>query len=146
MSTVPMLTPPPGWTANTPAPDGTRFAAVAPADGGSLRPNAVVTVDDDPAGDTLADWQLATEAALDATLTRYLLLDLEHVLIEGHAGVRRLAAHVAPDGTAVTIEQWAVLLRGAGHTLTMSVPTFGFSAWLPLLRSMAATWTWQETA
>ncbi|MGQ0465804.1 MAG: hypothetical protein ACT4QG_10850 [Sporichthyaceae bacterium] len=88
----------------------------------AFRANLVFTASSLPEEMTLRDWQMGTDALLPTTLSDYLLLDLEHVEIDGVAGIRRLYCHVA-SGFAVTGEQWAVVHAGRGLALTATVAT-----------------------
>lgn len=119
--------------------DGTTvLAAREPDHAGSraaaFRANLVVTAD--RVGELSFDtWQRGTDHILDASLTGWVLLDLEPLEVDGHPAVRRLGTYVAPDGPPVTLEQWAVLRDGTGCTLSVTVAT---SAWDSLADQVSA--------
>lgn len=98
------------------------LVAVEPERPDAFRANLVLTASSLPEDMTLRDWQMGTDALLPANLHDYVLLDLEHVEIDGVAGIRRLYCHVA-SGFAATGEQWAVVHAGRGLALTATVAT-----------------------
>ena len=101
-------------------------AALEPArDAGAFRANLVLTVV--PTALDFRGWQRNTDLLLPRVLHDYLLLDLERVQVAGRPGGRRLARHLAPDGTDVTMEQWFALVDGAGVTLTGTVDTWRYA-------------------
>lgn len=131
------LAVPDGWeVADEPYP-GVPLLLLAPADDG-FRMNVLLTEDRLDPGTTLRDWQLGTDLLLARTLNDYLLIDLEHVELGGHPGVRRLAAYVAEGGHAVTTEQWAVLAGRSGWTLTATVATMAYPSAREILAEIAA--------
>lgn len=67
----------------------------------------------------------------------FVLLDEEDVEIGGRAALRRLGHHTVAEG-AVTMEQWAVLDRGVGYTVTASADSWDYDAVAELLAAIAA--------
>jgi hypothetical protein len=134
---------PDGWeTLPPPAPDTT--AALEPADDArpaeaeeGFRSNLVLTTSPQEAT-SFRDWQVATDELLPRMLTDYLLLDLEKCDVAGHPGGRRLAHHVTPDGTAVTMEQWFAVVSGVGYTLTATVDSWRYDEQADALAAVAA--------
>lgn len=99
----------------------TRVATEASvSDDGGFLANLVLTAADDQAG-SFRDWQVTTDQLLPEMLHDFLLIDLERRDVAGHPGGRRLAHHVTPDGTAVTMEQWFTLVDGIGWTFTATI-------------------------
>ena len=129
---------PEGWTQLDAEDPSVLLVAVEPDDGQPFRSNLVVTAGS-LGGLTLRDWQVGSDASLPRALTDYLLLDLEHVEVDGHPGVRRLAHHSA-GGAAVTLEQWATVVDDVGWTLTATVPTMAWAAAQPEVAEVAAGW------
>lgn len=87
----------------------------------------------------LRDWQREVDVSLPGLVVGYQLLDLELVTVAGHPGVRRLATHTGVDGTSMTLEQWATLVRGRGFTVTASCPTLRYAELGPHLGAVATT-------
>lgn len=103
-----------------------RVATEAPvSDDGGFLANLVLTAADDQAG-SFRDWQVATDQLLPEMLHDFLLIDLERRDVAGHPGGRRLAHHVTPDGTAVTMEQWFTLVDGIGWTFTATIDSLRY--------------------
>lgn len=73
-------------------------------------------------------WQVNTDIMLPQALTDFVLLDLERLEVAGHPGGRRLARHVGPDGTDLTLEQWFTLVDGAGITVSATVDSWRYDA------------------
>ena len=98
--------------------------AAAPAAG--FRANLVLSVV--PTTLDFRQWQVNTDLLLPQVLTDYLLLDLERLPVAGRPGGRRLARHVSPAGVDLTMEQWFVLVGGAGITVTATVDSWRYDA------------------
>src|SRR5206468_177335 len=81
--------------------------------------------EEDPVTDLL---QHAGTGARLRVPTDYLLLDLERLPVAGLPGGRRLARHVSPEGVDLTMEQWFVLVDGAGITVTATVDSWRYDA------------------
>lgn len=128
---------PAGWDQYVPNDPGVRLVALEPEHGG-FRSNIVIAAGD-LGGMSLRDWQIGTDGVLPRMLEDYLLLDLEHVLVGGHPGVRRLAHHAA-EGQAVTMEQWAVVLDDVGWTLTATVPSLSYDVVTDEVARIAGAW------
>lgn len=90
----------------------------------------------DNRGLTFRDWQVATDELLPRMLDDSALIDLERCDLAGHVGGRRLAHHVTPDGTAVTMEQWFTLVDGVGWSFTATVDSLRYVALADLLAGM----------
>ena len=73
------------------------------------------------------DWQRGCDELLGRTLADWLLVDLERLTVSGHEAVRRLGHHRV-GGTAVTMEQVAVLAGGTGLTVTLSAETAAYDS------------------
>lgn len=108
------------------AGEGVPFVAVDQRDDLPFRSSIVLAVEDLPEGTDLRTWQIGVDQVLPAVLKHYLLLDLEAVTVDGAPAVRRLAHHVAEEGQAVTVEQWATVSAGRGFTLTATCSTLVF--------------------
>jgi hypothetical protein len=104
-----------------------------------FRANLVLTAD--PTGLDFRQWQVNTDLLLPEALTDYLLLDLERLEVAGGPGGRRLARHLAPDGTDVTTEQWFTLTGGTGLTLTATVDSWRYDALADVLAAHARSLT-----
>ncbi|MGQ0630723.1 MAG: hypothetical protein ACT4P1_06740 [Sporichthyaceae bacterium] len=130
---------PPGWEIHGEPRVTLPVLMTAPDDGGGEGPqaNILVTVSELPAAMTFRDWQLGTDQLLGQTLDEYLLLDLEHVSLGGHPGVRRLGCHNA-GGRAVTMEQWAAAVGTRGLAVTATVSTGVYDAFADDLSAIAA--------
>lgn len=135
-------TPPEGWEVSATPPPGTAWAALEPADPErpeGFRANLVLTVDE-TRGLSFRDWQVGTEELLPRLLHDYLLVDLEHVAVDGAPGGRRLAHHAAASGEALTMEQWFTLSEGTGITLTATVETWRYDELADQLALAATSW------
>jgi hypothetical protein len=108
-----------------PAP-GVALVAVEPGEGERFRANVVVTVEELDGGIDLEGWQASTDEHLPGSLFDYLLLDRERMQLNGRDALRRLAHHARPETGSITMEQWAVLARGRGVTLTASCSTLEY--------------------
>jgi hypothetical protein len=123
-------------------PDEVTVVAVEgedPAEPGRFRTNLVVT-EQSTGGLGFRDWQAGTEELLGRVLPDYLVVDLERIDAGGRPGGRRLAHHVAPDGRALTMEQWFTLVDGVGHTLTATVETWRYDELADSLAAAAGSW------
>ena len=98
-----------------------------------------MTIGEVPCTLPFREWQAGTDQRLPASLHDYLLLDLEHVDIDGHRGVRRLAHHVAESGDPGTMEQWGTLVGTDGITLTISTSTVTYGEVAGLTDQIAAS-------
>lgn len=136
------LTLPAGWEVLDDPTGETVLVAREPAD--SERPdrflaNLVVTAV--PVGGLdFRNWQAGTDELLPRVLADYLPVDLEKIDVGGRPGGRRLAHHASPDGAALTMEQWFVLVDDVGHTLTATVETWRYDELADLCAQVAATW------
>ena len=121
------LSLPATWDLAQRASDVVRLVACEPgrADAG-FRANATVV-----AGSVndlgFTDWQRGCDELLGRTLADWLLVDLERLTVSGHEAVRRLGHHRV-GGTAVTMEQVAVLAGGTGLTVTLSAETAAYDS------------------
>lgn len=131
------VTIPTGWQILDEPRVALPLVAVEPQRLEAFRANLVVTVSSLPQDMTLRDWQMGTDVLLPETLRDYLLLDLEHVELDGVPGVRRLYCHVA-SGFAVTGEQWAVRHGDRGIALSVTVATVDWDAAADELAACAA--------
>lgn len=104
---------------------------------GGFATNLVLSMADN-AGLSFRDWQVATDQMLPRILSDYLLLDLERCQVAGRLGGRRLAHHVAPNGVAVTMEQWFTAVDGVGWTLTATVDSSRYDEQAALFARAAA--------
>ena len=73
------------------------------------------------------DWQRGCDELQGRTLADWLLVDLERLTVSGHEAVRRLGHHRV-GGTAVTMEQLAVLSGESGLTVTLSAETAAYDS------------------
>lgn len=120
---------PDGWELAVDERSRTAMALEPPRELGGVaafRCNLVLNADDTALD--FRQWQVNTDQLLPEVLTDYLLLDLERLEVAGHAGGRRLARHVAGDGTDVTMEQWFTLVGGTGFTVTATVDSWRYAA------------------
>lgn len=125
---------PTGWQQLTdPRPDVALIVTTAPPDVG-FRTNAVLTVEQVPEMD-LVTWQFVTHQLMERGLTEFALLDEEEMEIAGWAARHRLAHHRV-ERYAVTLEQWAVLDRGQGYTLTCSAESWTYDGIADLFQTM----------
>lgn len=125
------------WQTLDDPPAGVALLALAPTPSSGIRPNLVLTVDDVSGTAGLRDWQQGSDRLMAGTLSGYLLLDLERVMLAGADGVRRLAHHVVDHRASVTMEQWAFVHADRGLTLTGSVATPDYPAVASDLRACA---------
>lgn len=130
---------PSGWTAEHLVDRDTLVLLSPLGPGDEFRANVVLTVTD-TAGWSFADWQRSTEAELPMVLADYLLLDQQKLEIAGRPAGRRLAHHTTPEGVAVTMEQWFVLIEGKGYTLTFTASDLDYPENLELLEETVASW------
>lgn len=99
---------------------GVALVAVEPSGELYFRANVVVTIEAVSTTTDVDRWQDDAGGVLELRLPGYVLLDREPTA----AGrVRRLAHYEPPDSGPVTMEQWASLRDGLGHTITASVAT-----------------------
>lgn len=103
-----------------------REGAEAAAPAAAFRANLVLAVV--PTRLDFRQWQVNTDLLLPQVLHDYLLLDLERLPVAGLPGGRRLARHVSPEGVDLTMEQWFVLVDGAGITVTATVDSWRYDA------------------
>lgn len=129
---------PTGWLVQTDAAPGTAVA-VEPktASAGGFASNLVLSMADN-ADLSFHDWQVSTDQMLPRILSDYLLLDLERCRVARRCGGRRLAHHVAPNGVAVTMEQWFTAVDGVGWTLTATVDSSRYDEQAALFARAAA--------
>lgn len=125
---------PPDWEQRTDPYEGVPLVAVIPEDEYGFRTNVVVTIDD-VAEMALAVWQFSAEQLLQQGLSEFVVLDEEYIEIGGRVALRRLGHHNVND-EAVTMEQWAVLDRGLGYTLTASADTWVYDHVAELLAAI----------
>lgn len=139
----------PAWETQRDVDPSIRIVSVDPREGSmGLRPSHVVTVDDFADSETEVDlrtWQISTDLALAEQLDGFILIDLEHVEISGHPGVRRLASYTGAHGASATMVQWCVLVGARGYTLTSTVPTLSFPFVAEDLDATAASWQIETT-
>jgi hypothetical protein len=115
---------PDGWEVSADANDATVVALEPPRRSGGFRASLVLTAV--ATGADFRQWQVDTDALLPGVLADYLLIDLERLDVAGRAGGRRLARHVGPDGSDLTMEQWFVLVDGTGLTVTATVDSWRY--------------------
>ena len=145
MADLPRFSPPAvpqGWDKVARPPAGAVWAAVEPVDlarPDRFRANLVLTCDD-LGGLTFRDWQVGSDEVLPTMLEDYLLVDLEHLDVDGLPGGRRLAHHVDQTARALTMEQWFVADGGRGWTLTATVETWSYDELAGELAGVAAAW------
>jgi len=128
---------PAGWQVLADAAPGTAVAVEVSDSSVGFTSNLVLSTADN-AELSFRDWQVATDELLPGMLTDYLLLDLERCDVAGRPGGRRLAHHITPDGTAVTMEQWFTAVAGVGWTLTATVDSLRYDGLADLLARTAA--------
>lgn len=87
----------------------------------------------------LRTWQRDVDATMPPYLRDYHLLDLQLTRIADHDGVRRLVSHTGDDGRALTLEQWAVIVRGTGYTVSATTATLEWPTQGPVLARVART-------
>lgn len=134
-----LLTIPGHWESKVAPAPGVSMAAWPPvAEDETFAPNLVLTTERVGAED-LRTWQREVDLALPAQLRDYQLLDLQLVQVGGLDGVRRLATYTIEDFRSVTMEQWAVLVKGTGFTVTATSATIDFPTRGTELRAVART-------
>ncbi len=133
---------PVGWEVLDDPTGETVLVAREPADEARpdrFRANLVVTAVT-VGGMSFRDWQAGTDELLPRVLADYLPVDLEKVDVGSHPGGRRLAHHASPNGEALTMEQWFVLVDDVGHTLTATTETWRYDDLADLCAQVAASW------
>ena len=133
---------PVGWEVLDDPTGETVLVAREPADEARpdrFRANLVVTAVT-VGGMSFRDWQAGTDELLPRVLADYLPVDLEKVDLGSHPGGRRLAHHASPNGEALTMEQWFVLVDDVGHTLTATTETWRYDEVAELCAQVAASW------
>lgn len=108
---------------------------MATEDGPTFRTNAVLTYSALPEGMSFDDWQRLNDQALPASLTDFLLLDLERLPVAGRDGARRLAHHAGEEQESLTMEQWMAVVGDTGVTLTLTCDTLRY----PILHELFHT-------
>lgn len=115
---------------------GVALVAVEP-EGGRFRVNVVVTVEELTDGLDLDGWQASADDHLPTTMHAYLLLDRERTRLNGRDVIRRLAHHALPETGSITMEQWALVAKGRGLTLTASSSTLDYDTMAEVFAEIA---------
>ena len=116
---------PDGWTTVDDGSPGVALVATEATSPFPLRCTIVVTTD--TLGDiTFRDWQLGSDQLLATTLEEYVLIDLNHRMVEGNPAGWRLAHHTVDGGLAATMVQLAVQVGEEGATVTVTMPTLRY--------------------
>ena len=131
------LAVPAAWDVLVDVDPSTPLVAVEPVRT-TFRANVVVTRTT-LAGLSFRDWQVGTDELLARTLHSYRLLDLERLAVAGRAGGRRLAHHLTADGAALVLEQWCVVVDGAGWAVTSTVDVERYDLLTDVSAAMAAS-------
>lgn len=106
--------------------DGVALVALAPARDQGFRANLVVTIERLPPGITLERWVGASIDLLQEQLAYFQPIDQESTSIDHGPAIRILAHHAVDQRAAVTLEQWLLMRRQLGYTLTASVGTLEY--------------------
>ncbi|MGZ4447694.1 MAG: hypothetical protein ACXVWZ_04370 [Nocardioides sp.] len=121
------------------SPDtGIALEASPPADDASSGGRLLLSLDEVDEL-SLEDWQRGVDMHLPRLLQGHQLLDLQLMRLAGQPGVRRLVSHLAEDGRAMTLEQWAVIVRGTGYTVSATCETLAWPTQGPVLARVAMT-------
>lgn len=117
--------------------DGVPLIALEPEQPGEFRANVVVTAEVLPEGYDADAWHEMHETALPEHLANFLLLDHEHIALDGRPGLRRLVHHAHSDTGSVTMEQWATVDNGIGYILTASTSSLTYDLRADLFSEIA---------
>ena len=132
---------PEAWTDRTGGDSGGPFLIAASQDREDVpRDRCVASVNlvVEPCDDPLHERSAAVVAEQSSRLPGYVLLDLEHVSLVGHAAVRSLFTFPL-DPFQIVVDQWLIVERGWAWCLSGGTDTIGFPQDAPVLEAIAAT-------
>ncbi|MGH8793272.1 MAG: hypothetical protein ACRDXX_11580 [Stackebrandtia sp.] len=128
---------PVGWELRENPQPNVSLIVFEPETSDGFRANAVVTVEELPEELDLESWQHSSDELLEHAFGEYILIDREHIEVDGQSVVRRLAHHAGEDTGSVTMEQWATVDGDKGYTFTTSVSTMAYDSHADLFSEMA---------